>query len=189
MYIGEVDDVFRIAEMQVYEEKMKKPQEPRIVKMPTIGSNPNIEGPLKVTQEFKDEWKREQARLEAIKKRNEQRITEEKLLKLFAKRKFLKLRLNDLNPDKYKNIPKITGIKIQIKDTEDQIREIQEKSGIKFEDIDNDSPLRNFWEKITQVTKKIVKKVKKFIKKHSDVIEGIFIAAISTISILFFIFL
>jgi hypothetical protein len=185
MYIGYVDDIFRIADMQISEENAKNRQ-PRYVKMPTIDSNPNIEGPLRVTQEFKDNWKREKERIELNKKKEEKQRIENKLLRLFTRIHYLKLRLEKLSPRKYKNVTKISNIRIKIKELENEIEEIQTSSGIKYNDIDNDSPLKKLWINFTKVVKKVTKKIKKFINKHIELIDGILVAAVSTVSVLFF---
>lgn len=182
VYIGEVPEVFRIADRLTEKERMAErakivTRKPRIIPMPTIDSNPNVEGPLHVSQDFKDAYY--QKKVENVKK--EKREYEKDLMACLAKKERLQYKLTRLDPRKKKDSKKVVSVNFQLRDLNERIVQLQKDSGINLDKLDCESKLGKIWGRVKTVVSKIFKKVTKFLKKHRDAIEGVLLVALPII--------
>jgi hypothetical protein len=187
MYIGQVPEVFRIADRLTDKERMAErakivTRKPRIIPMPTIDSNPNVEGPLHVTQDFKDNYY--QKKVDAKKK--EKREYEKELMECLGKKERLQYKLTRLDPRKKKENKKIISINFQVRDLDDRIVELQKESGISLDGIKPESKLGKIWGRVKSVVAVIVKKAKKLYNKYKDAIEGVLLVALPIVVTAFF---
>lgn len=182
VYIGNVPEVFRIADVLTEKERMAErskitTRKPRIVSMPTIDSNPNIQGPLYVTDDFKENfWKQK-----IQQKKKDKREYEKDLLECLGKKERLEYKLSRLDTRKKKDNKKAIAIRFQLRDLDEKIEDIQKESGICLDKTDSQSKLGKIWGRVKSFVVKTYKKVKKFFKKHSDAIEGILMVALPVI--------
>ena len=157
--------------------KMPKRKKP----MPTLNSNPNIRGPLEVTQEYRDNYEKQQLEEKRSNEEKERRSAEAKrradehsYMQMIAKRKRFELVLDDLDPKKKKDSIKIAEINAKLLNLDRKIKRYQVELGIDPNNINkSSSKLRNFWEAIKKKSKKVWKKVKKFFKRNKDTIYEI----------------
>ena len=187
MYVGQVPEIFRIADRLTDKERMAErakivTRKPRIVPMPTIGSNPNVEGPLHVSQEFKDNYYQNKA----VEKKKEIREYEKDLMGCLGKKERLQYKLTKLDPRKKKENKKIISINFQLRDLDEKIIELQKESGITLNKMSSESKLGKIWARVKSVVDTVVKKIKKFFKKHRDAIEGVLMVALPIIGTAFF---
>lgn len=173
MYIGNVPEVFliadRIAEKERMAERSKiKTRKPRIIPMPTIEGNKGVEGPLHVSQEYKEQLYKQKAET----KKKEKRDYERELLECLGKRERLQFKLSKLDPKKKKDNKKIISINFRIQDLDEKIKYLQQESGINL-NKEGDSKLGRIWKRVKSTFSNACKAVKKFWKKHSEAIEGV----------------
>ena len=178
MYIGNVPEVFliadRIAEKERMTERSKiKTRKPRIIPMPRIEGNKGAEGPLHVGQEYKEEFYKQKAEA----KKKEKREYERELLECLGKRERLQFKISKLDPKKKKENKKIISINFRIQDLDEKIKSLQKESGIDL-NKEGDSKLGKFWKRIKATFSDIGKAVKKFWKKHSEAIEGVLVVVL-----------
>lgn len=166
-----IPEVFKIADRMMEEKypQPKKVKKPRKVPMPDIKSNPNVEGPLYVTEEWYN--KKVAKREKKIKKM--QREYEIEMIQLIARRDMLKKKLGELNPGKKKDSKKIAAINIELINIREDLDEITAMSGLNITDIDNGTRLGRFLGRLKIKAKKIWKKTKKFYRRNSELIQGI----------------
>ena len=163
---------------------------PRIVPMETLPKS-NLRGPLSVSQEYRDKYNKdkeaEKARIEQerlaleekerkalMKKEEDQRKQNElKFMQMLSKRDRLRLKLEKLDPRKKKDSNKIAEINARLLSLDRKIQEAKDSGMINEHDLRTGSKLQRFWEAVKNRTKKIWKKIKKFCKKHRDVIMDI----------------
>lgn len=170
--IRTVPDIFRIADQEMkrrYPEDQRPHRAPRILPMETIQSNPNIRGPLSVTQEYTDNWNRSKAE----EKQKKHHDYERDLIKKLAERERLRSKLTELDPSKKKQSRKIAAFNVQLKNLESSIKQIQKDSGINMDTLDYGTKLGRFWSKLKKKGKKLLKKIKKFYKDNQGLIEGV----------------
>ena len=186
MYIGDVPEIFLIADRITEKERMIerskiKTRKPRIIPMPTIKINKGAEGPLHVSQEFKDEFYRKKAE----EKKKEKREYERELFECLGKKERLQFKLSKLDPKKKKDNKKIISINFRIQDLDEKIERLQRESGIDLKK-EGDSKLGKIWNRVKSTVKDVCKKVKKFWKKHSDAIEGVLTVVLPLVGAAFF---
>jgi hypothetical protein len=182
VYIGPVHEVFRIADRIAEQERMAErskivTRKARVVPMPTIDSNPNIEGPLVVTQEFINKCYQKNQEDKA----KEMKGYERSLLECLGKKERLQYKLTCLSPKKKKENKKIVSINFQLRELDERIEKLQEESGINLSKVDSGSKLGRIWNRVKSTVVKLYKKAKKFVKKHADAIEGFLIVAVPVI--------
>lgn len=166
-----IPEVFKCAD-RIMAEKYPQPvkaKRKKVVPMPDINSNPNIEGPLCVTQEWYD---KKSAKKEK-KRRKEQREYEIEMIQLVARRDLLRKKLGELNPGKKKDSKRIAAINIELTNIRDDLKMLETQSGLHIDEIDKGTKLGRFIGKIKMKVKKAAKKVKKFCKRNSELILGI----------------
>ena len=182
VYIGNVPEVFRIADKLTEKERMAErskivTRKPRIVPMPTIDSNPNVQGPLYVTEQFRENFRKEKA----IEKKKEKREYEKELLECLGKKERLQYKLSKLDRRKKKDCKKAIAIEFQLRDLDEKIEDLQKESGIVLDKQDSQSKLGKIWGRVKSVISKAIKKVKRFFKKHTDAIEGVLMVVLPII--------
>lgn len=164
----------RHSSYQAPEEPKRVVKEPIEIPMPFIKGDPNVEGPLIVTED----WyvKKKKKKLTAIAR--EKKDMQIEMMRLLGKRDLLRDRLGKLDPGKKKDSKLIVSINIALKDIDAELSMLQEQSGIKLTELDHGT---KFQRRVSMVKKKVggfFKKVKKFFKRHSDTIMDIASVAI-----------
>lgn len=182
VYIGNVPEIFRIADAIAEKERMVErskivTRKARVIPMPTIESNPNIEGPLYVTEEYKEKFRKEKTQ----QKKKEKREYEKEILECLGKKERLQYKLSRLDKRKKKDCKKAIAIEFQLRDLDEKIEDLQKESGIRLDKQSKDSKLGKIWGRVKSVVATAIKAVKKFFKKHTDAIEGVLMVALPVI--------
>lgn len=147
------------------------------VPVPDIDSNPNINGPLGVTEDF---YLKEKAKKnKKIEKMKE--TADIDLIQLAAKKDMLIKKLNKLDIGKKKDAKKIATINIEIHNIDNKIKMIETQTGVKSKEIIKGTKWGRFFDKVKTKAKKIGKKIKKFITRNSEAIVGVIAVAIPSI--------
>lgn len=167
-YVPEVfRKVDRIMDKQI--PKGPKKVDPFVKPMPQIKGIPGVVGPLYVTEDWYIKRKKEIA-AERTKQKKDWQI---EMMQLIAQKDLLRYKLGKLNPGKKKDAKRIASINIRIKDIEADIRMHEEFSGVKIEELDHGTKLGKFCGKFKWIGKKIKKSIKKFYRKHEEIITNI----------------
>lgn len=183
-YVGDVAEVFRIADHEMKKRARKNPSKKtsKTIPMPKIDSNPRIKGPLHVTKEFKDSHYNKQEE----KKKKEIKEYELEIYKTLAKIKRLKDSLIYLDPKKKKDSKRIAHINSRLRDLDEKLIRLQKESGINLNKLDTGSKLGRLWNEIKERAQKLFKRAKDLFKKYREPIEGVLLAVIPIIGVGFF---
>ena len=181
-YIGKVPEVFLIADKLLEGERMAErskiiTRKARIIHMPTIKGAAGVEGPLHITQEYKDEFYKKKA----VEKKKEKREYEREILECLGKKERLQYKMSKLDPKKKKENKRIISMRFRIQDLDERIEMLQRESGINLDKQDKDSKLGKIWNRVKPIVIKLYKKAKKFFKQHRDAIEGVLMVAVPVI--------
>lgn len=166
-----IPEIFKIADRAMAK---KYPQEkyvtkPKVVPMPDIDSNPNVQGPLRVTEK----WYVKKKRRQQINRLKDQTDCQKEMIRLLTRKEELRYKLGTLDISKKKDAKKIASINIELKYIDADIEMLEMQSGIKASELDRGSKLGRFVGKVKMITKKVSKKVKKFFKRHKEVVSAI----------------
>ena len=171
-YLGSnVPEVFRIADAQMEAENPKKEyvREPYEVPMPTIGSNPNVEGPIHMTKEEYEKRKIKQER----KREKKTREAEIEIIQYLAREEMIRSKLAKLDPCKKKDSKKIAAYNIELKNLRANIEMLQDQYGIKIDSLDRGNKVSRFFARLKRKVDKVIKKVKKWYNRNNDLIIGV----------------
>lgn len=141
--------------------------------MPRIQSSDTIQGPLRVTEEFK------RAHEEKVKERMRKdfqegiKAYEKKIIDQLAKKARYQKNISKLNPNDPKEHKKIVVLNFKIRRINEKLEILQKESGINLNNINTGSRLERFINFVKETATKIVKKVKKFFKRNYDIIMGV----------------
>lgn len=166
-----IPDVFKIAD-KAMEEKFKPVKvvtAPREVPMPRIHGCPGAIGPLFVTEDVYVKQKEKMM----IKREQEKKEMELEIIKLLAQRDRLRLKLGELDPAKKSNAKKIVNYNARLRQIDADLKMWETQSGIHIDELDQGSKIGRFLGQLKSYTKKIGKRVKKFYKRHEDLINGL----------------
>lgn len=166
-----IPDVFVCAD-KMMAEKYPQPVKARpkkSVPMPDIDSNPNLEGPLCVTQEWYDKKSSKREK----KRRKEQREYEIEMIQLITRRDLLRKKLGELNPGKKKDSKRIAAINIELTNIRDELKMLETQSGLHIDEVDKGTKVGRFIGKMKMKIKKVAKKIKKFYKRNTELIYGV----------------
>lgn len=122
--------------------------------------------------EIEAERQREAAK-EAKRQERRKKEYEIELINLLAKQKFLKARLEEMNPGKEKDAKRIAAFNIELLNIEERINRIQVESGIYLDKLEEGSRVKKFFIKVKTKCKKAVTKVKKFFTKNKEMVIGL----------------
>lgn len=147
-------------------------KEPIEVPMPFIHGD--TDGPIVVTKDWYVKTKKERLYSNA----EDMKEVQIELMQLIAERDRLKYKLGQLNPGKKRDAKIRAAICIKLKDIEVEIESIQRFYGIDLNTLDRGSKLGRFVANVKKVFKTIKKKIKKFYRKHEELINGICALAI-----------
>lgn len=161
-----VPDIFKIAdrEMEKRIPKSDRLTEPREIPMPYIDSNPNVPGPVYVT----NDWYFKKKRKRMIEKAKEKRDVHIEMIQLLARKDMLRIKLGDLDPGKKSDSKKIAAINVDIKDINAELEMLAFQYNINLEELDKGSRLGRFVGRMKRRFKKAVKKIKRFWEDHSE---------------------
>lgn len=171
-YLGSnIPEVFRIADRQVDAENPNKEyvREPYEVPMPSIQSNPNVEGPIHMTKEEYEKRKIKQQK----KREKKTREAEVEIIQYLAREEMIKSRLAKLDPCKKKDSKKIAAYNIELKNLRANIEMLQEQYGIKIDSLDRGSKVSRFFARLKKKTTRIFRKIKKWYERNDDLVIGV----------------
>lgn len=166
-----VPDVFRKAD-RIMDKKLrplKVMTAPREIPMPRIEGCPGAIGPIHITED----WYNEKMKKKEEKKAKDRKKAEIEIIKYLAQQNRLRFKLGELDPSKKKNEKKIASINITLKNIEAEIRMLQEQNGISISELDRGSKIGQFVGRMKRRLKKIAKKVKKFYRDNTHLIDGL----------------
>lgn len=166
-----IPEVFKIAD-RAMEEKFKPVKvvtAPREVPMPRIHGCPGAIGPLFVTEDVYVKQKEKMM----IKREQEKKEMELEIIKLLAQRDRLRLKLGELDPSKKSNSKKIVNYNARLRQIDADLKMWETQSGIHIDELDQGSKIGRFLGQLKSYTKKIGKRIKKFYKRHEDLINGL----------------
>ncbi len=168
---SELPEPFRAADLLMAQRypQPKLVREPKVIPMPRITENRGAEGPIGVTEEWYVEEKMKQAR----KREKAQRAAEVEMIQLIARREMLHGKLGDLDITKTKDAKRIAAINIDLKKIDSEIHQLEVQYGISPEKLDTGSRVGRFLGKVKRKAKKIGRAIKKFYKRHFDLIYGL----------------
>lgn len=171
-YLSEdIPEVFKKAQALV-DAKWPEPEtirEPIPIPVKTIDSNPNIQGPLRVTKKW---YVKEKEKANA--RRNKSKAEAEmQVIQLIAQRDMLRGKLSKLDPLNKKDSKKIAAANCRLKLIEDHLQCIKDQYGFNINELDHGTRIGRFLARWKRKAKKVVKKIKKFINRHSDTFMAI----------------
>ena len=161
-----VPEIFKIADREM---DKRYPREDRLIKpreipMPYIDSNPNVPGPIYVT----NDWYCKKKKKRMIEKAKETRDVHIEMIQLLSKKDMLRFKLGELNPGKKKDAKKIAAINVNIKDIDAELEMLAFQYGIDLKELDHGSRLGRFIGRLKHKVRKITKKVKRYINDNKD---------------------
>ena len=166
-----VPDIFKIADREM--EKKYPPNDrltkPKEIPMPYIDSNPNVPGPIYVT----NDWYYKKKKKKIVERAKETRDIHIEMMQLLAKRDMLRIKLGKLNPANKKDSKKIVVINVKIKDINAELEMLSWQYNINLEELDKGSRLGRFIGRVKRKVKKITKVIKNLWEDHSDFILNI----------------
>lgn len=171
-YLGSnIPEVFRIADRQVDAENPNKEyvREPYEVPMPSIQSNPNVEGPIHMTKEEYEKRKIKQQK----KREKKTREAEVEIIQYLAREEMIKSKLAKLDPCKKKDSKKIAAYNIELKNLRANIEMLQEQYGIKIDSLDRGSKVSRFFARLKKKATRIFRKIKKWYERNDDLVIGV----------------
>jgi len=171
-YMGSnIPEVFRVAAEQVARENPKRDyvKKPYTVPMPTIHSNPNVEGPIHMTREEYEKQKIKQQR----KREKKAKEAEVEIIQYLAREEMIRSKLGKLDPCKKKDSKKIAAYNIELKSIRANIEMLQEQYNIKINELDRGNKISRFLGRLKRKARKVVKKAKKWFKRNEELISGI----------------
>lgn len=172
IYLGSnTPEVFRIAAEQVAAENPRKEyvKKPYHVPMPTIHSNPNVEGPIHMT---KDEYERQKIKQQK-KQEKKTREAEVEIIQYLAREDMIRSKLAKLDPCKKKDSKKIAAYNIELKNIRANIEMLQEQYNIKINELDHGNKISRFLGRMKRKVQRVWKKVKKWFKRNEEVVVGV----------------
>lgn len=163
-----VPKIFRIADKEMEKEYPPEDRctEPKVIPMPYIDSNPNVQGPMYVT----NDWYYKKKKNKMIENAKEKRDVHIEMMQLIARKDMLRIKLGELDPGKKQDSKRIVAINIEIKDIDAELSMLSWQYGINIEELDKGSRLSRFIGRMKRRVKKIGKKIKRFWEDHSDFI-------------------
>lgn len=164
----DIPEVFKVAQDYVDKKYAKEEEiwEPIPVPMPTIRSNPNVYGPLRVTKKWYIKEKEK-----AMSRRAESKAEAEiEMIRLMAQRDRIRSKLSQLDPGNKKDSKKIAALNCRLNVINDYINEYKEQYDFNIEELDHGTKLGRFIGNMKRKIKKTFKKVKKFFKEHEEVL-------------------
>ena len=159
-------------EMEKKYPKENRLTKPREIPMPYIDSNPNVPGPLYITED----WYLKKKKKKMIKDAKEKRDIHIEMIQLLARRDMLRIKLGELNPGKKQDSKRIAAINVNLKDINAELEMLSWQYNINLEELDKGTRVGRFIGRMKRKVKKVVKKVKKYWKDNKD-----FLLNISTI--------
>ena len=169
----DIPEIFKIGMAQV-DARFPKPLDtirtPIKVPMPTIESNPNVLGPIKVTRK----WYVEEKQKLMMEKSQTKAEAEMTVIQLLAQRERVQSMLAKLDPSKKKDSKKIAALNCKLDVIDRNLAGYRAQYGIDIENLDHGSRVGRWMGRVKKKIKKIVKKVKRFCKNYKEeIIAGL----------------
>lgn len=161
-----VPEIFKIAdrEMEKRIPKSDRMTEPKEIPMPYIDSNPNVPGPVYVT----NDWYFKKKRKRMIDKAKEKRDVHIEMMQLLARKDMLRIKLGELDPGKKNDSKRIAAINVDIKDINAELEMLAWQYNINLEELDHGTRLARFIGRMKRRFKKVAKKIKRYWEDNSD---------------------
>lgn len=161
-----VPNIFKIAdrEMEKRYPKNNRLTKPREVPMPYINSNPNVPGPVYVTED----WYLKKKKKKMIERSKEKRDVQIEMIQLLARRDMLRIKLGELNPGKKQDSKRIAAINVNLKDINAELEMLSMQYNISIKELDKGTRVGRYIGRLKRKTKKIVKKIKRYWEDNSD---------------------
>ena len=161
-------NIFKIAdhEMEKIYPKSDRLTKPREIPMPYIDSNPNVPGPVYVT----NDWYMKKKKKRMIKRAKEQREVHIEMIQLLARKDMLRTKLGELDPGKKRDSKKIAAININIKDIDAELEMLSMQYGININELDKGTRLGRFIGRLKRKSKKVIKRIKRYFKDNGEFI-------------------
>lgn len=179
-----VPEIFLIADREM--EKRYPPEDrltkPREIPMPYIDSNPNVNGPVYVT----NDWYFKKKKKRMIEKAKEKREVHIEMIKLLARKDMLRTKLGELDPGKKRDSKKIAAINIDIKDIDAELDMLSMQYDINLKELDKGTRLGRFIGRMKRKLKKMKKVIKRYWNDNNDFIINMATIVIPVISTLIF---
>ena len=167
-----VPRIFKIADKMLEEEHKNDPKPVkriREVPVPFIKGNPNVTGPVIVTED----WYLKKKKKKIAERSRDIKETQIEMMRLLAKRDRLKFKLGKLDYTSKKESKEIICINIELKDIDAELKMLQKQSGVDLNDLEKGTRFSRFIGLINRKTKKICKKIKKWYKRNRELIVGL----------------
>lgn len=179
-----VPNIFKIADREMEEkfppnDRLTKPKE---IPMPYINSNPNVPGPIYVT----NDWYYKKKKKKMIERAKETRDVHIEMMQLLARKDMLRIKLGKLDPSNKKDSKKIVAINVKLKDINAELEMLSWQYNIDLEELDKGSRLGRFIGRMKRKVKKITKVIRNLWEDHSDFILSIGSIILPFISTLIF---
>lgn len=166
-----VPKVFRDVD-KIMEEKYKPVRivtKPIEVPMPRIEGCPGAIGAVHITEDWYIKQKQKQI-LNRAKSKKEMQI---QMIQLLAQKDRLRFKLGELEPGKKRDSKMIAKINIRLKDIDCELDLLQMQSGVKINELDKGTKVGRFLGRLKRMGRKICKKVKRFYRNNSELVNGI----------------
>lgn len=168
---AKVPKIFKEADRQM-NEKYPEPEivtEPIEIPMPFIEGCPGVKGPLIITKD----WYIKRKKKEIAKISKGQKEMQIEIMQLIAERDRIRYKIGQLNPAKKKDALKIAALNVKLRDCVEGIDALVTLADVKLDKLDHGSKLGQFIGQLKCIYKDVKKKVKKFYKRHEEVISGL----------------
>jgi hypothetical protein len=163
-----VPDIFKIAdrEMEKKYPPEKRMTEPREIPMPYIDSNPNVPGPVYITED----WYFKKKKKKMINRAKEKRDVHIEMIQLLARKDMLRIKLGELDPGKKSDSKRIAAINVDIKDIDAELEMLAWQYGINLKELDKGTRLGRFIGRLKRKGKKLIKKIKRYFEDNGEFI-------------------
>lgn len=170
---AEAERLFRIKEAANYH-GVKRVKD---VPMPRIAKVDGMKGPIVPFKEWYIRGKLEHLGLVA----EDYRDYQEEMIENIAERDRLRFILGTLDPGSKKDMKKAVKINSELRNLECELIFLKDITGIEMDTIEKGSKLGIFYGHAARFFKRVKKSIKKFFKKHEDMISGIASVVVPTI--------
>ncbi|MCM1215446.1 MAG: hypothetical protein NC548_13115 [Lachnospiraceae bacterium] len=170
-YHGSKPEVFEVAQAIIDKENPKKEyvRKPYEVPMPTIDSNPNVEGPIHMTKEHYESEKIKQQK----KRQKKTKEAEIEVIQYLAREEMIRSKLAKLDPSKKKDAKKIAAYNVELKNIRDNIEMLQMQYGVKINELDRGTKIGRFMARLKRKATKVFRKVKEWFKRNKEMVIGV----------------
>lgn len=167
-------------------EEQGKPQKhkkaikhPVPIQMPFIHSDPEVSGPLYVTED----WYVAETKKQVYERSRQIKEYQLDMMDLLARRDLLRHRLAKLDPGSPHDAEKIVEINVELKNIYIKLKFLQNMTGVNMHELDHGTKFARFINMAKKKISKKVKKLKKWVINHIEPICGIVASIIPIVGI------